>query len=137
MMLATDWTYDLFVEDAGKYNATPRKGVHCNSNASERESFMVWFKNCARDFKAKWVAEGRTMYDRCHGWIGDAFARELGRTCFSDYYKDAYNQRPHLPAWYYVQATGLPHSEDTARTFCASPVKDAANMAKRVREMDF
>ena len=134
MMYATDWTYDLFMEDASLYKATPRKGIHCRKNASYRECFMRWFKNRARDFETEWNAAHAYRYDRTDGWIGDTFAKTLD-DCFSDFYKDAYGQRPHLPAWFYVQAVGLPMSEDTARTFCASPVNDAIESAKQARSM--
>lgn len=135
MMVATDWTYDLFTEDAQQFKATPMKGVHCQSNAGEREQFMVWFKNAARDFKAEWLESHTGLYETYEGWCGDAFANEIMKYgCFSDFYKDAYGQRPHLPYWFYVQATGLPTGEDVVRTFCASPVEDAVGMAKRVRE---
>ena len=134
---ATDWSFDQFMEDARAYKATPCKGVHCPSNASYRQYFMVSFKNFARDFKEKWYKTHEHLYDTYDGWIGDAFARELDDWCFSDFYKDAYNQRPHLSRWFYVQAVGLPHSEDTARTFCSSPVEEAMEMAKRMREEDW
>ena len=129
--MAMDWTYDLFVEDAELYKATPIKGVNCPADADWRQRFMTWFKNCARDFLEAWDAP---LYDRRRGWVGDAFARELGDMCFSDYYKDAYGQRPHLPDWFYVQAVGLPMSEDVARCFCSDPVGDAVMNAKSTRE---
>ena len=129
-----DWSYDQFVKDADRYSAKPMRGVHCRSNASDREKFMTWFKDCARDFKAEWLKSHTGLYDRYDGWVGDAFARELSDMCFSDYYKDTYNQRPHLSSWYYVHLTGLPMLEDTARTFCADPITDAVEMAQRMRE---
>lgn len=133
--MAMDWTFDKFVEDMNKYNATPIKGVYPSSTASYEEKFITWFKNCVRDFKNEWMAEHNgCLYDRYEGWAGDAFARELGNMCFSDFYKDTYNQRPHLATWYYIHLTGLPMSEDTCRTFCARPIEDAQENAKRVRE---
>ena len=135
LMCGNDWTYDMFVEDAKKYQAKPMRGIYCSSRASDREKFMTWFKGCARDFKEAWLKEhdGR-MYDRYDGYIGDAFKRELPDMCFSDYYKDVYNQRPHLDRWYYIHLLDLPMSEDTARTFCAWPIKEAVNEAQRNRE---
>ena len=132
--MAMDWTYDLFNEDANLYKATPIKGVRCSRDASDREDFMVWFKNCARDFTEEWKRDCPYLYDRRRGWIGDAFEDRLSDMCFSDFYKDTYGQRPHLPAWYYIHATGLPHSEDTARTFCANPIGNAVRGAKMTRE---
>ena len=132
---AMDWTFDLFMEDAAQYKATPIKGVHCRADADYREQFMTWFKNMVRDFKAEWEAEhGKRRYDDYEGYEGDAFKRRLQRTEFSDFYKDAYGQRPHLNSWFYVQATGLPQDEDTVRTFCAYPVENAVKDAKRNRE---
>lgn len=131
----TDWSYDLFYDDMKKYNATPRKGVHCSSNADSRESFVVWFKNEARDFKADWIENGKKMYDPYEGWIGDAFARILSDMCFSDFYKDTYGQRPHLPVWFYVHLLELPMNEDTARLFCANPIKEAINDAQTMRNL--
>ena len=100
--MAMDWTFDFFMNDVNRYNATPIKGVHCSSTASDREKFIVWFKNHARDFLEAWKQDGRRLYDRYYGWVGDAFMRELSDMCFSDFYKDTYGQRPHLAAWYYV-----------------------------------
>ena len=134
-MLRTDWTFDRFVEDSKKYSATPIKGVYSSSDADYRESFMRWFKNEARDFEADWMKTHKSLYDRYDGWIGDAFAERLSDMCFSDIYKDAYNQRPHLPSWYYIHAVGLPMEEDTSRMFCASPVEDAVENAKMMRKM--
>lgn len=131
---AVDWTYDFFVEDAGLYKATPIKGVHCGKDASDREQFMVWLKNSVRDFKAKWAETCPYQYDNYYGWIGDAFAGELWGMGFSDYYKDTYGQRPHLDTWFYVNALGLPMTGDVGRTFCATPIEDAIEMARRVRK---
>lgn len=133
--VAHDWTYDMFAEDAELYTATPIKGVRCNSNASDRQQFMTWFKNCARDFKAEWLETHKGLYDRYDGWAGDAFARRLGDMLFSDYYKDTYGQRPHLDAWYYVRMAGLPQLSDTSRTFCDDPVERAVDNAKECREL--
>lgn len=134
-MYATDWTFDLFMEDATTYKETPIKGVHCRKDASYREEFMTWFKNAARDFRETWIKEHNDrLYDRYDGYIGDAFAKTLRDMCFSDFYKETYNQRPHLPVWFYIQALNLPTSEDTLRKFCATPVDDAIRLAKRNRE---
>lgn len=128
---ATDWTYDMFLADAKQYNATPVKGVHCRSNASDREQFMTWFKNCARDFKAQWMKKynGKMCADYSY-YIGDGFKEYMYDTCFSDFYKDTYGQRPHLDMWFYINAIGLPMSEDIARTFCASPIEHAVEDAQ-------
>ena len=135
--MAQDWSYDMFVEDSKLYFAKPIKGVHCSSDADIREKFMTWLKNAARDFKAEWLEQHNNhLYDNYEGYIGDAFGREVlygFGSIFSDYYKDAYGQRPHLDTWFYVKMLGLPHSEDVFRTFCARPVEDAVSYAKEVR----
>ena len=95
---------------------------------------MVWFKNRARDYMEKWNLSHAGFYDSVDGWIGDRFAEDLDNMLFSDFYKDTYNQRPHLPRWFYVHALGLPMSEDLARTFCAYPVEEAIEEAKSYRE---
>ena len=132
MMYAMDWTFDMFMEDARMYKATPIKGVHCRANASDRERFMTWLKNIVRDYKQAF--KERYNVSGMYSDIGDCFKRELSEMCFSDYYKDVYGQRPHLPAWFYIQAFGLPMLEDTARTFCATPVADAERRAQELRE---
>lgn len=131
---ATDWTFDEFMQDSKLYKATPTKGVHCRRGASYNEEFMTWFKNLARDFKESWLQSHQFEYDDRDGWIGDAFAKILGDACFSDYYKDTYGQRPHLDKWFYIQAVKLPMSQDVARTFCARPVEDAIENARRMKE---
>lgn len=132
--LGYDWSFDMFAEDAKLYNATPMKGVYPRRDASEREKFMTWLKGCVRDFTIEWKKNHNSLYDRYEGWIGDAFARMLSDMCFSDYYKDTYNQRPHLDSWYYVHMLGLHQTGDVAMTFCSEPIEDAIDMAKRNRD---
>lgn len=122
---AMDYTYDLFVDDAKAYKATPIKGVYPNSQVSARERFMVYLKNTIRDFKNDNPVYLVKSYDSSMGYIGDAFAMMLDDINFSDMYKDAYGQRPHLDSWFYIHALDLPMSEDIARVFCAEPMKEA------------
>ena len=129
---ATDFTYDLFVEDMEKYTATPIKGVHCRADADERERFARHLKNMVRDYRAEWSEISKGLYSNEYGWIGDRFAERLWHSNFSDMYKDVYGQRPHLDTWYYVHALGLPTIQDIPRTFCATPVEDAVARAKEV-----
>lgn len=129
-----DWTFDKFFEDSKMYKATPIKGVHCSATATDREQFMVWFKNTARDFKGQWLKSHTGLWDRYDGYIGDAFARELDTMNFSDIYKETYGQRPHLADWYYVHVIGFPTDEDVIRTFCETPIEDAVDCARRIRE---
>lgn len=131
---ATDWTYDLFLEDCKEYTCTATKGVYRHTG-SDRGDFMVWLKNKVRDFKVEWSKTCEHDYDNYYGWIGDAFARKLDDMCFSDFYKDTYGQRPHLARWFYVHTLGLPMDEDIGRTFCAHPIEEAVESAKRVREV--
>lgn len=129
-----DFTYDMFMEDAKLYKALPYNGVYASTD-NYRKYFMRNFKKYAETFKAKWFATYGKCFDEYHHYIGDAFAEEELTDWFSDFYKDAYGQRPHLPAWFYLQALdGFPSDEDIYRKFCATPVQDAINNAKVVRE---
>lgn len=138
---AADWTFDLFMEDVALYKATPIKGVHCRKDASDREAFMVWLKNAVRDFRIEFENEyGNTCYNRNGSYIehthyiGDFFGRELRNYYFSDFYKDTYGQRPHLPIWFYVHALGLEMQDDVPMLFCSSPIEDAIESAKSYRK---
>lgn len=130
----TDYTYDMFMEDAKLYKALPYKGVYPNTD-NYRAYFMRHFKTYAENFRKNWLAKyGKNIANHSY-WIGDAFADELDGS-FSDFYKEAYGQRPHLPAWFYLQALdNFPSSEDTLRTFCARPIEQAIENARYVREM--
>lgn len=126
---ATDWTYDLFAEDMVTYRPAPQ-GAHLSERCSDRHHFINWFKTAAREFRAEW---GDKDWIPCM-YIGDAFAEELRDNGFSDYYKDIYGQRPHLPMWYYVTLLELPQRGDVGYTFCANPIRDAKKLAREVRE---
>ena len=130
---STDSTYDLFVEDMNRYTATPLKGVHCRRNAGNRERFARAIKNMARDYREKWMEHSAGLYDAAYGWIGDGFREYMFDHGFREMYEEAYGQRPYLDAWFYVNALGLPSVEDTPRTFCSAPVKDAVERAKEMR----
>ena len=122
-----DWTYDKYLEDVKLY------GIEDKSNGEDYNSYFISrIKKAANKFLEDWKAkhDGK-LYD--HGWVGDAFAATL-TDWFSDFYKDTYNQRPHLPTWFYVHPLGLPMQEDTIRTFCASPIENAAEEARFRRE---
>lgn len=126
---AQDWTFDLFVADAAIYSADSAP-----SSDDYRGDFMVYLKRFVRKFEEDWTSahDGKLYAD--HEYIGDAFGRELVDSCFSDCYKDAYGQRPHLPLWYYVHVLDLPQTEDAFRTFCADPIEDAMDLARGARE---
>ena len=123
-----DWTYDLYLEDLKKYG--DNEG---DSADNYNDYFISHIKSAAAKFLDDWKKQHNgKLYD--HGWAGDEFARGM-MGWFSDFYKDTYGQRPHLPTWYYVHPLGLPMSEDTARLFCANPIEDAATAAKEAREL--
>ena len=116
---ATDWTYDLF----------------CNDLKNDANDFVRWLKKRAAEFSERWIAahDGK-KYDPIDGYVGDAFADEIMSDCFSDWYKDEYNQRPHLDRWFYVHPLGLPMSKDVTMTFCMGDrIEDAKDAAKHER----
>jgi hypothetical protein len=124
---AQDWTYDLYVRDVKTYGAEDKSNGE-NYNAY----FVAYMKRAAARFLANWKEQhDGKLYDL--EYVGDAFARSI-REWFSDFYKDTYRQRPHLPMWFYVHPLGLPMQEDTARMFCAKPVDRAIQEARTVRE---
>ena len=122
-----DWTYDRYLEAVKMY------GIEDKSNGEDYTQYFISFiKRAASKFLENWKKEHNDkLYD--HGYVGDAFAATL-MDWFSDFYKDTFNQRPHLPIWFYINPLGLPMMEDTARSFCASPKEDAAEEAKFRRE---
>lgn len=121
-----DWTFDIYVEDVNKYGEENIDNIG-NYNAY----FIAHLKNSAKMFLIEWKEQhdGR-LFDGIY--VGDAFAARIS-DWFSDFYKDTYGQRPHLPMWYYIHLLGLPMQEDVSRTFCSSPIEDAIEMAKEVR----
>ena len=124
---ARDWTYDLYLEDIKAYGEGD-----ASYGDDYREYFAGYVKRAAEKFMKKWKEEhDGKLYD--HGYVGDAFAADLYEW-FSDFYKDAYSQRPHLPVWFYVHPLGLPMEEDVSRTFCAHPMEEAANNARATRQ---
>ena len=125
---AQDWTYDLYLEDCKKYSADTE------DTSQFRAYFMGYVKRSVQRFLVKWNgAHDGHLYASGYGWAGDEFASEISDWSFSDFYKEAYGQRPHLPMWYYVHPLGLPMLEDTARMFCADPIQDAADAAREAR----
>ena len=123
-----DWTFDEYVRDMKRYEIADR-------DLGPYEAYFVsMIKDYAQKFRLKWQwkNDGKLF---AHGeYVGDAFQEELIEAGFSDFYKDTYGQRPHLPMWYYVAVLGLPQREDTVRTFCADPLGDACREAERERE---
>lgn len=124
---AQDWTFDRFKFDID----TVKNGGTVQDEY--RDEFARWLIARADRVKAEWLGRHKGLYDSVDGWVGDRFANSYMGDFFSDYYKDAYGQRPHLPRWYYVHALGLPQTEDTARLFCANPVQEAVENAELTR----
>lgn len=123
-----DWTYDLFIEDVEKYGI----GAAADASADYRAYFVATTKVFVKRFKDRWMKDhDGHLYD--HGWAGDEFAKGF-LDWFSDFYKEAYGQRPHLPLWFYIHPLGLPMREDTARGFCSDPIGNAIYDAKEARE---
>jgi len=131
--MAMDWTYDQFMEDVKAYKSD-EINTFSVTDETYRKYFMCSFKKSAEDFKEEWLKKHKALYDDYAGYIGDAFSKRLFDGSFSDFYKEAYGQRPHLPIWFYVHAIGFPMQEDVARTFCARPVQDAIDEARMIRE---
>ena len=126
---AQDWTFDQYIEDVKKYGADVE-----DTDQGYNAYFIGFVKRSVARFLDKWNrAHDGKLYARGYGYAGDAFAEGL-LEWFSDFYKEAYGQRPHLPIWFYVHPLGLPMQEDTAREFCANPVADAIEEAKFCRE---
>ena len=106
---ATDWTFDMFLEDCKSYKALPIKGVRCPKGASDRERFIASVKLHCNEF----VEANKQAFTNEHGILlryelGEALKQSLDRSLyFSDYYKDVYNQRPHLDRDLYLTALGF------------------------------
>ena len=137
---AQDWTYDLYLEDMRKYTALPIKGVRPKASASDREVFIRTLKMIARDFLTEWAKNwGGPHRHNGIDWPGGEFEWHLRELCFSDWYKDTYGQRPHLPAWYYIHPLGLNHGWDTVMAWDShgsldTPLEKRAELAKEARE---
>lgn len=126
---AQDWTYDQYISDVEKYGADGESASNYNAY------FIGYMKRSVARFLDKWNRKHNgCLYAKGYGYVGDEFAATLYDGGFSDFYKDAYGQRPHLPLWFYIHPLGLPMREDTSRMFCASPIEDAVENAKETRE---
>lgn len=126
----TTTSFDLFCADAARYNAL-MCGVYDNGKDLRRQ-FMRQLKQKVEEFSTYWYMTHNSTYEGYGRYIGDAFA-ETFPLWFSDHYKIAYGERPHLPMWYYVHVLGLDHSEDVARMFCAWPIEEACQLARDTR----
>lgn len=123
-----DWTYDLYINDVEWYGI----GAVVENSGSYRGYFVSKVKQNAKRFKELWLKnhDGK-LYDS--GWVGDEYAKGF-LDWFSDFYKEAYGQRPHLPLWFYIHPLGLPMAEDSSRAFCSDPIGNAVQNAIDTRE---
>lgn len=126
---AQDWTYDKYAEDIKIYTDEDKDyGDDYNGY------FVSFMKRSVKRFLDKWNRQhDGKLYASGYGYAGDEFADSI-RDWFSDFYKEAYGQRPHLPMWFYIHPLGLPMREDTARMFCADPIEDAMTEARHARQ---
>ena len=128
-----DWTFDIFFSDVEAY----KNGTEFADNYTDveyRKEFIEYLADFINRRVDEWKSENDDrLYVNGKGYVGDYVIRKLNNSIFSDYYKEAYNQRPHLRTWYYVHVFGIPCGEDTARTFCASPIEDAVEYAENAR----
>ena len=127
-----DWSFDLFFETCQTTKALPIKGVHPSRNASEAEAFVAWLKADFRD----WLERMYEEYDCSRESLEDMFKMYARESFFSDCYKDAFNQRPHLKPAFYLFAMG--YENVGGLRFCMSPfsddVADAVWSAKAFRD---
>lgn len=127
-----DWSYDKFYMACQKTKALPKvKGVHPSSNASAEECFIAYLK---RDF-ALYKADIELNYDCRFVSLEEIFRRFANEWLFSDFYKDTFNQRPHLDASFYLYAMG--YENVGGLRFCMPPfsqdVEDAIWSARAYR----
>lgn len=117
---ASDWSFDLFVADCNNYKALPIKGVYCRQGASANEVFIATLKLICNEFIADnikrftYVNErnGYTHvdYEEMGKWLWSYLCHEVN---ISDWYKDVYNQRPHLDKDLYLWALGYHNMVNT------------------------
>lgn len=144
---ANDWSFDKFVTDCNSYKALPIKGVYCRRGASDNEVFIATLKLICNE----WIADNTqrfTYINECNGhshvdyeemgeWLWSYLCQEV---YISDWYKDIYNQRPHLDKDLYLWALGYHNMVNTlswrglsCRTM-DDIVNDYVHGAKKVRE---
>ena len=105
---AIDWSFDQFYEDMKSVTALPlRNGVYSAKNLTEGQKLCQWLKTEAKFYAADNQKNGVYLNDT-YEYVGDSFANRLGEMLFSDWYKDAYNQRPHFDKAFVSMLCGLP-----------------------------
>ena len=113
-----DWSYDLFFKACETTKALPIKGVYPSRNASDEKRFVAFLKSDFKDYKENLERE----YDTTYLSLEDVFERFCREYNFSDWYKDTFNQRPHLDASFYLYAMG--YENVGGLRFCMSPFAD-------------
>ena len=127
MNCGLDWTYDMYLDDVKKYSIEDKNSHNYNAY------FTAVLKESVEKYVSDWKAtHNGHLYDLYDGYVGDGFVRD-NADWFSDFYKETYGQRPHLNMWFYVHPLNMPHGDDTARLFCATPIEDAVEAAKNAR----
>lgn len=130
-----DWSFDKFYKACQTTRPLPIKGVYPNKNASEEERFVIYLKTAFRDY----LADAYANYDCRYVSLRELFSRFASDYLFSDWYKDTFNQRPHLDADFYLYAMGYHDVRDSvAWTFCDShefseDVEEAVKSAEAYR----
>ena len=111
---ATDWIFDLALADAKKATALPlTHGVHRHCE-SDGVALFTYLKTSARAFKEEFLARNNGhLYSDYEGYCGDAWLASGALHLVSDWYKDAYNQRPHFRKEVFAMLCGLPTGIDT------------------------
>ena len=97
---ATDWTFDRFMADCQTFKGLPIRGVHCRKGASAEEVFVANIKLICRE----WLEKNSERY---YNTADALWYYLLNEVYFSDWYKDTYNQRPHLDGDLYLWALGF------------------------------
>ena len=144
---ANDWSFDQFVTDCNSYKALPIKGVYCRRGASDNEVFIATLKLICNE----WIADNTQRftyvnecnrhshvdYEEMGEWLWSYLCQKV---YISDWYKDIYNQRPHLDKDLYLWALGY-HNIVNTLFWCGLScrtmddiVNDYVHDAKKVRE---
>ena len=111
---AQDWSFDMALADAKKATALPLvRGVHRHFE-SLGVALFSHLKTSARAFEQEFRARNNGhLYSNFEGYCGDAWLASGALECVSDWYKDAYNQRPHFDKRVFAMLCGLPTGIDT------------------------
>ena len=92
---AMDWTFDLAYADAQKASALPMPNGVYRHNETLGVQLFTYLKTCV-----KFAPKTTTPWD-------DAWETDIDWSLVSDWYKDAYGQRPHFDNWYWRGLLGV------------------------------